>query len=356
MRLHDRGCYVYIRTPGISAQHLGGRRLSGGPNHVGIDSRISATRPLRFISIAALVAVALALLLASVPTSRAAGIAPPDLVLTFTGVQLDDRIAYALAMENRGDLPAMGVTITADLSPGLALAPDSAIVFPLSFSRINAAERVQVAFTLLIDPRVAAGTIGSVTVFVAYKAPGAPETIQRSASSNVPIAARGGVPVIALIGAIAGGVLLFLGYAWKVHGEGVKIDQLFLLHDSGMLIRHYSNGRGLQRDSDIMSGMLIVLQEFVRDSFNDPRGSLEEVRFGQQRVLMARGRHSIMAAVVTGKRLNGLPVRLRRAVAGFEETHMDALSRWNGNLETLDSADVVFRSVLSPRYRGFAPT
>src|SRR5207247_445866 len=88
----DRGCYVYIQTPRISAQHLGGRRLSGGPNLVGIDSRISATRPLRYISIAALVALALAMLLASVPTSRRAGIAPPDLILTLTGVQIEDVI------------------------------------------------------------------------------------------------------------------------------------------------------------------------------------------------------------------------------------------------------------------------
>ncbi len=35
---------------------------------------------------------------------------------------------------------------------------------------------------------------------------------------------------------------------------------------------------------------------------------------------------------------------------------MDVLSRWNGNPETLDSADVAFRSVLAPRYRGFTPT
>src|SRR6266508_3691614 len=127
--------------------------------------------------------------------------------------------------------------------------------------------------------------------------------------------------------------------------------QLYLLHDSGMLIRHYSNGHGVQRDSDIMSGMLIILQEFVRDSFNDSRNSLEEVRFGNKRVLMARGQHSIMAAVVTGKRLNGLPVRLHRAIGEFERVHLGALRRWNGNLASLDSADVALRSVLAPKYR-----
>ena len=219
---------------------------------------------------------------------------------------------------------------------------------------IDVNERVQVGFVAIIDSRVATGTVESVTVFVAYQGPSG--AYQATASHDATIAARGGVPMVAWVGAFAGGVLLLLGYAWKVHSETVQIDQLFLLHDSGMLIRHYSNGRGLQKDSDIMSGMLIILQEFVRDSFNDPRSSLEEVRFGDQRVLMARGRHSIMAAVVSGKRLNGLPARLQPAAAGFEETLMEALDRCNGNLESMDSADLAFRSVLAPKYGGFTPT
>jgi uncharacterized repeat protein (TIGR01451 family) len=311
---------------------------------------------LRRLSLVLLATIALAVLVASVPVSRGAGIAPPELVLTFTGVQLDDRISYSLVMENRGDLPAQQVVVQAPLPAGLTLADDGGTLWALAFPEIDSGHRVQVGFVALIDPRVAVGTVESVTVFVGYKAPGGSTPYQASANQQTSIAPRGGVPIVAWVGALAGGVLLLLGYAWKVHAETVKIDQLFLLHDSGMLIRHYSNGRGLQKDSDIMSGMLIILQEFVRDSFKDPRSSLEEVRFGDQRVLMARGRHSIMAAIVSGKRLNGLPARLQRAVAGFEETHMDALSRWNGNLETLDSADVAFRSVLAPRYRGFTPT
>src|SRR5205809_8112655 len=98
-----------------------------------------------------------------------------------------------------------------------------------------------------------------------------------------------------------------------------------------MLIRQTTSSGGLRRASDIMTGMLIILQEFVRDSFNDSRSSLEEVRFGEKRVLMARGQHSIMAAVVTGKRLNGLPSRLQRPIGGFERTHREALRRWHGD-------------------------
>jgi|GEM_PF-6610891 len=268
---------------------------------------------------------------------------------------MDDRMSYSLTMVNIGELRAQQVNVYAPLPGGLTLAGTGGSSWSIAFSQIDAEERVETGFVAVIDPRVAAGTVESVTVYVSYRAPGGVR-YEASANHDATIGARGGVPMVAWIGAVAGGVLLLLGYGWKVHAETVRIDQLFLLHDSGMLIRHYSNGRGLQKDSDIMSGMLIILQEFVRDSFNDPGSSLEEVRFGEQRVLMARGQHSIMAAVVSGKRLNGLPARLQRAVAGFEETHMDALRRWNGNLESMDSADVAFRSVLAPKYGGFAPT
>src|SRR5205809_155721 len=47
-----------------------------------------------------------------------------------------------------------------------------------------------------------------------------------------------------------------------------RLEELYLMHDSGMLIRHWSRTQGMVHDSDIMSGMLIVLQEFVRDSFD----------------------------------------------------------------------------------------
>lgn len=334
---------------------LGGRRLSEDSSLDGVDRRISRVRAVGFLSVVALASIALALLVASVPAGAAAPpITQPQLVLTFTGVQLDDRMSYSLVIVNIGGRYASQVDLFAPLPAGLALAEGGGNSWSVSFTRIDASERVQTGFVAVIDPRVAAGTVESVTVFVEYQ--GTSGSYQATASHDATIAARGGVPMVAWVGALAGGVLLLLGYAWKVHAETVQIDQLFLLHDSGMLIRHYSNGRGLQKDSDIMSGMLIILQEFVRDSFNDPRSSLEEVRFGDQRVLMARGRHSIMAAVVSGKRLNGLPARLQRAVAGFEETHMDALDRWNGNLESMDSADLAFRSVLAPKYGGFTPT
>jgi len=293
---------------------------------------------------------------AFLPLSEGAALPPPKIDATLTGVQLDDRISYTLLLENTGSLPATSVTIDAYLPPGLALADGSGSHYgPILVPKMNAGDRVQLQFTATIEPGVAAGTVAVVDAFISFHAGGSQEYTS-TAQSSLSVAARGGIPLLAFVGALAAGVLLAIGYAGKVHAEGVRIDQLFLLHDSGMLIRHYSNGHGVQKDSDIMSGMLIVLQEFVRDSFNDQRSTLEEVRFGDKRVLMARGDHSIIAAIVRGKRLNGLPSRLQRALGEFETAHLDALRHWNGNLETMTSADSALESLVLTKHRRFAPT
>src|SRR6266581_3326318 len=107
----------------------------------------------------------------------------------------------------------------------------------------------------------------------------------------------------------------------------------------------------LMHDSDIISGMLIVLQEFVRDSFDDRRGSLEQLRFGQRQVLMVRGSHTVLAAVILGRYVNGLPRKLQIAVWEFERSHWDILSKWDGNLALLPQADAIAHRFMRPRLR-----
>ena len=123
------------------------------------------------------------------------------------------------------------------------------------------------------------------------------------------------------------------------------------MHDSGMLIRRWSRTQGMVHDSDIMSGMLIVLQEFVRDSFDDRGGTLEQLRFGQRQVLMLRGQHAVLAAVIVGRYLNNLPRKLQIAVWEFERSHADILAQWDGNVALLPQADLIAARFIRPRLR-----
>ncbi len=133
-----------------------------------------------------------------------------------------------------------------------------------------------------------------------------------------------------------------------------RLNELYLMHDSGMLIRHWSRDQHALHDSDIMSGMLIVLQEFVRDTwkaYGQADESLQELRFGPRRVLLARGDHAVLAAVVQGRYLNGLPKKLQEAVQDFEASHEGVLRDWNGNLALLSDTDHIAHRFLKGRAR-----
>ncbi|HKZ99043.1 MAG TPA: hypothetical protein VJ326_05590 [Thermoplasmata archaeon] len=166
-----------------------------------------------------------------------------------------------------------------------------------------------------------------------------PRTIQRTVSMqlNYDPPARADVLPVALAGLGGAGVI---GLGLYVGGRA-RLDELYLMHDSGMLIRHWSRKDGSLHDTDIMSGMFIVLQEFVRDSFADRQNALEQLRFGKQQVVMVRGSHTWLAGVVRGRYLNGLPKRLHAAILDFEFHYAETLKDWNGNVDSFPGVDVV---------------
>src|SRR5438093_13180067 len=104
-------------------------------------------------------------------------------------------------------------------------------------------------------------------------------------------------------------------------------------------------------DIDIMSSMRIVHQEFVRDSFDDRGGTLEQLRIGQRQVLMLRGQHTVLAAVIVGRYLNNLPRKLQIAVWELERSHSDILATWDGNVGLLPQADLTEARFIRPRLR-----
>jgi len=315
----------------------------------------SAGRTGRGLSAIGLLVLAALLAVGALPAADAIGVHGPDVHAVLTAAQRDGRVAFTLALHNEGGLPAVDVRMEAPFPDGLRLESTGADVWRAALTDLAVGGDAQVDFLAIIDGDVDDPSVMGVGATITYRAPGGSQDYFETARSEVTVTAENALSPFLWVAAVVAGLLLAAGYARKLRSEAVRIDQLFLLHDSGMLIRHYTNGSGLQRDSDILSGMLIVLQEFVRDSFRDRRSLLEEVRFGDRRVLMVRGRHAVMAALLTGKRLNGLPARLERAVAEFERAHGAELADWNGDLGSLSAADDAFRDLLLPRYTASAP-
>jgi len=145
----------------------------------------------------------------------------------------------------------------------------------------------------------------------------------------------------------AAAVVGFVAYRKR---RAPKLEQVFLMHNSGMLIHHWAANVSPSRDIDILSGMFVILKEFVRDSFREKTGGMTELQFGDSRVFLAEGRHSILAAVVQGNHVNGLPGQIQAAVEDFERRHGGALVGWSGRLDHVPDAKAVVDGLVRGKY------
>lgn len=176
------------------------------------------------------------------------------------------------------------------------------------------------------------------------------KTYEHAFPMRFPPAPSAGLPFAVLAApplAIGGGIAGFAAYRRM---RRPKIEQVFLMHRSGMLIHHWSVTPSPARDIDILSAMFVILKEFVRDILREKEGGLSELKFGDSHMLLAEGRHSVLATVVSGGRLNGLPGQIREAVRDFEARNGGSLPEWTGQLEVLDGAGDIVDDLVGGRY------
>lgn len=124
------------------------------------------------------------------------------------------------------------------------------------------------------------------------------------------------------------------------------IHDIFVLANSGLLIRHYSRDLRPEIDSDIMGGMLVAIQEFVRDALRSREGNLDELQFGKYRIHLTRGKYTIVAAVLTGEGVGEALKPVLEALEDFEDRHAAVLGKWDGSLDHFLDIDQIFETVM----------
>src|SRR3990172_3555870 len=90
---------------------------------------------------------------------------------------------------------------------------------------------------------------------------------------------------------------VFYIVAAAVAAEAVAVA---LLPRSGLLLKHYTRRLRPNMDSDVLSGMLVAVQEFIKDSFRGEAGTLDEIRFGELRIKVLEGKWTIIASPIRG--------------------------------------------------------
>ena len=170
------------------------------------------------------------------------------------------------------------------------------------------------------------------------------------------------------------------------------VEEIFLIHrESGLLLRHLSwqstaqpnngtvpkidPGVGGEEDSEVISGMLTAIRDFVQDAFGrnealaqpqptdvqpgteqpetggqDTAGQdtvqLDTVQYGDKSIIIESAQHIYAAVVAKGIEPTGFRAHLRQRVITIEQEHAHHLRHYNGDASPLADATPQLAAVL----------
>jgi len=157
----------------------------------------------------------------------------------------------------------------------------------------------------------------------------------------------GGAIIIATIAAGVGAT------TWWRFALATLVEEVFLITLDGRLIAHTTRRLRPERDADILGGMFVTIQEFVKDSFKDERlYALKQLDFGEHKVLIERGESVFLAVVVHGRASPTLKTRMRSIVGAVEARFGTTLRRWDGDYDRVRGIGELTRGLYTRRRPG----
>ena len=117
-----------------------------------------------------------------------------------------------------------------------------------------------------------------------------------------------------------------------------SMREVFLIQrESGLLLAHIHPGSESATDSDLIGGMLTAIRDFVRDSFGQGQTEkeLDEIQYGDQRIIIQSGQHAYLAVVINGVEPEGFRAKIHDFVSDLHVEHGIALRDYNGDAATL---------------------
>ncbi|TLZ99502.1 MAG: hypothetical protein E6J94_05585 [Methanobacteriota archaeon] len=146
------------------------------------------------------------------------------------------------------------------------------------------------------------------------------------------------------VGRAARGISSALGFTSSK--DRTSLSELFIMTKGGLLIRHYSDSLRTDLDRDALSGMLVAVQEFVKQTLASKPGALNQLRYGAHSIFFFRGTYTIAAAVAKESDAEALQYHILDALQDFEDRYAATLESWNGDVAAFPGLDGCFEKVI----------
>ncbi len=283
-------------------------------------------------------------------------IVAPSLLLTVGSSQLNpaagDSLVYTLTVQNLGGAAAHYVWLSDPLDPSLQFVTYTSDVPATGNQTLNwtiqdlaPGATMTLSVTVRVGQNVASGTLIPAFIEAAYtNSLGTLLGYARSRPLIVTVTIDYLPFVWALLGTLGGATVFAILVRRRTH---VDIEDVFLVYRDGVLISHLSRTLIQEKDEDVLSGMLTAVQEFVREAFQyGGRRELQELDFGDYRILIERGTYVYLALVYAGRESAALHRKVQAVIERIETEYASILETWEGDMEQFVGARDLLRHEL----------
>ncbi|TNF97957.1 MAG: OmpA family protein [Gammaproteobacteria bacterium] len=138
-----------------------------------------------------------------------------------------------------------------------------------------------------------------------------------------------------------------------LHSLVYRVEQVFLIHrETGLLLLHAGEADGVFQDSDLVSGMLTAIQDFVRDSFDvSSEQSLDAIQMEDFTVWIEQGPEAVIAAAIRGNAPQSVRVEMKTALENIHLELGDELANFEGDPSLFESAKIHLDNCLQQRFQ-----
>jgi hypothetical protein len=121
-----------------------------------------------------------------------------------------------------------------------------------------------------------------------------------------------------------------------MHEQKIAVDEVFVIYRDGRMITHSTRRLKPGMDDHVLGGMLVAIQDFVRESFKDITSfRLRRLEFGEKSVLVEKGDHVYLAVLLHGQTSRKIVLKMQKVVEEIELKFGPHLKDWDGDLEKM---------------------
>jgi outer membrane protein OmpA-like peptidoglycan-associated protein len=127
-----------------------------------------------------------------------------------------------------------------------------------------------------------------------------------------------------------------------------QVEHVFLVHrHTGLLIAHVAAENAVSQDPQLVSSMLVAIQDFVRDSFSGAEHQgVDSVRLGELRLWSEPGPFAALVAVIRGDPPERLHDTMRNTLSRIHAERHHALESFDGDSAGLGDVEARLRELV----------